>query len=559
MKATMDFQSFCEALETRLAGLMEGFRGLHRSNDARPGPEFQAFFRDLFSLQSWFQEQRCQVSSASGQDDDRARRFELLYKAGLALQASMEAPQLLGLALDTLLEMCRCGRGYIATLDSEGEFGVVAARNFLKEDIPEAERQISRSVIERVCRLKQEIHIDESGPQDSLLQQSSLVRHGAQALLCVPLVHDQAVKGVIYLDRFEQDLGLGTFSLVRHFSRQLASFLNTSEAFATLREAHQRLREELKRQYSFGNIICKSKPMMELLKTVAKVAPTDAPVLIQGETGTGKELIARALHENSARASGPFIEVDCGALPSNLIESELFGHLRGSFTGAQADRVGLIEAAAGGTLFLDEINNLPKEAQIKLLRVLQSHKLRRIGDTRERPVDFRLVAASSKTMKQLVDLDQFRVDLFYRISTVIADLPPLRERKEDIHILAQHFLGIYTTRYDRHELRLDGSVLLAFEAHDWPGNVRELEHVIERAVILSDGPMLRIADLPLELGGTAFAECDEPLSLEAYVNQAKKHFIVRVLRECGGNKAEAAKRLQVNRSYLFQLIKQLEL
>lgn len=552
-------QELIDALEARLATLMESFRTLSRSVDARVQPEFQAFFRELFALQTWFQEQRRAPVAAPAGVGEREKRFELLYKSSLALQASLEAPKLLNLALDTLLEMGHCRRGFIATANADGEFGFVAARSFLREDIPEPERQISRAVIERVWRLEQELHIGESGPQDSLLEQSSLVRRDSQALLCVPLIHGKRAIGVIYLDQFQGELDVQTFALVRHFSRQLAGFLHTAETFTALREQHERLRESLSSRFRFDKIVCSSRPMMAVLKTVAKVADTDAPVLIQGETGTGKDLIARALHENSGRRNGPYIEVDCGALPTNLIESELFGHLRGAFTGALADRVGLIEAAAGGTLFLDEINNLPKESQIKLLRVLQSRNLRRIGDTRERPVDFRLVAASSRGLRGLAEADQFRSDLFYRISTVVVDLPPLRERREDIALLAQHFLSIFGARYDRPELRLDAAALLACEGYAWPGNVRELEHVIERGVILCDGPLLRLADLPLELGGGVVADERGELSLEDCVNQAKRHHIARVLRECDGNKAEAAKRLQINRSYLFQLIKQLEL
>ncbi len=559
MTARPQNPSFVDELEARLSALMEGFRGLNRAADARANPAFQAYFRELFALQTWFQEQRRELALPSASDHTREHGFELLYKSSLALQASLEAPKLLGLALDTLLEMCQCRRGYIATANADGDFGFVAARNFLREDIPEPERQISRAVMERVWRLEKELHIDESGPQDSLLEQSSLLRREGQALLCVPLVHGKTPMGVIYLDQFDVALDVQIFALVRHFSRQLAGFLHTAEAFSALREQHERLRESLSGNCSFDRIVCRSRPMMAVLKTVAKVADTDAPVLIQGETGTGKDLAARALHENSARRTGPYIEVDCGALPANLVESELFGHLRGAFTGALADRVGLIEAAAGGTLFLDEINNLPKESQIKLLRVLQSRSLRRIGDTRERPVDFRLVAASSKPLRSLAEADQFRSDLFYRISTVVVDLPPLRERREDICLLANHFLGRFGARYNRPELRLDAAALLACEAYGWPGNVRELEHVIERAVILGDGPLLRLADLPLELGGGTVVDERGEISLEECINQAKRHHIARVLRACDGNKAEAAKRLQINRSYLFQLIKQLEL
>jgi len=298
--------------------------------------------------------------------------------------------------------------------------------------------------------------------------------------------------------------------------------------------------------------------MLQVLKTIAKIAPTSAHVLIQGETGTGKDLIARAVHENSPRCEGPFIEVDCGALPANLIESELFGYVRGAFTGAQENKIGLLEAAHGGTLFLDEINNLSPESQAKLLRVLQQLKIRRIGETRERPVDFRLIAASSRKLADMIAAETFRRDLFYRINTVSLDLPPLRERKEDIFLLAVTFLEKFCTLHGREPLTLSPEAMTALECHPWPGNVRELEHVIERAVILSESRPVALRDLPAELHKTIPAEEEsEQVSLEAFTNRARKRYIGKVLRDCGGKKVEAAGLLQVNRSYLFQLIKQL--
>ena len=222
--------------------------------------------------------------------------------------------------------------------------------------------------------------------------------------------------------------------------------------------------------------------------------------------------------------------------------------------------MGLMEAADGGTLFLDEINNLPAESQTKLLRALQQKRIRRLGETRERAIDFRLVAASSKDLQQLVEVGQFRQDLFYRINTVALQLPPLRKRKEDLSLLANAFLERHAQTHGRTSLRFHADVLTALEGHDWPGNVRELEHVIERAVILCEGDRVSLEDLPFHFHGIdPWADEETEAGLEHFVNRTKKYYITKVLQESNGNKAEAARRLQVNRSYLFQLIKQLNI
>jgi transcriptional regulator with PAS, ATPase and Fis domain len=281
--------------------------------------------------------------------------------------------------------------------------------------------------------------------------------------------------------------------------------------------------------------------------------------LIEGETGTGKDLIARATHENSRRAAGPYVEVDCGALAENLVESELFGHVKGAFTGAHDEKPGLLMEAQGGTLFLDEINNLPLAIQTKLLRVLQQRKLRRIGETRERSVDFRLITASSKTLEEMAAEGTFREDLLYRINTITLVLPPLRERRDDILLLAQTFLDKFTALYGKNPMTSSAEALHALTTYAWPGNVRELEHVIERAVILAESDRLGADDFPFTSGPVDPVSESGPLSLEEYVRQAKKRFITRVLQENDGKKVDAAKQLQINRSHLFQLIKQLEI
>lgn len=553
MTTPIDPDSFRAELEQRLDRLMQAFRVLHRQAGQEAGDGFKTFFADLFALQTWFH--RTQPGPAV---TDREPHFELLYKSSLVLNASLDLPELLELALDTVLAMCGAGRGFIARVESDGSFSFFAARNFEKQTIPQPEQEISRSVVERALQLKAEVRIQAEDLDNSLLEKTSLLRREGRALICVPLPIDGLIRGVIYLDRFQSALTHSVFAMVRAFAAQLTGFMKNAQAFAALRADRAELLADLKQRYRFESIICKSKAMLHILQTTAKVASTDAQILIMGETGTGKDLIARAVHENSPRRNGPYIEVDCGALPGNLIESELFGHARGAFTGAIEDRMGLLEAAKGGSLFLDEINNLPRESQTRLLRALQQRKIRRIGETRERPVDFRLIAASSRGLAEMVAAETFRQDLYYRINTVALTLPPLRERKDDLVLLLTHFLERFATSYQRPILTLSPRALSALENHNWPGNVRELEHVVERAVILCEGDRLRLADLPMELSGSEPWEADEAeLSLEDYLNRARKYYIAKVLHEHGGKKVDAAKQLGINRSYLFQLIKQL--
>lgn len=259
---------------------------------------------------------------------------------------------------------------------------------------------------------------------------------------------------------------------------------------------NQALRKELKRQYQFSQLVGASERMNAVFKLVERVADTEATVLILGESGTGKELIARALHYNSGRAQGPFIPINCSALPENLLESELFGHRKGAFTGAVADKNGLFHDADGGTLFLDEIGTMPAQLQSRLLRVLQEKEVRRVGDNTPTYVNVRVLAATNERLEELVKEGKFREDLYYRLNVVPIHLPPLRERKDDIPMLVAHFLKDRIHLRSGQPWRISQRALAAMGAHSWPGNVRELQNAVERAVVLADLPLIRARDLP---------------------------------------------------------------
>ena len=298
-------------------------------------------------------------------------------------------------------------------------------------------------------------------------------------------------------------------------------------------------------------MIGQSPPLRALTDTLRKVAPTDANVLILGENGTGKELVARAVHRLSARASGPFVPVDLGAVPASLFESELFGHRKGAFTGADADRVGLVEAAGGGTLFLDEIGNAGSAEQAKLLSVLQRREVVRVGETQGRPVDVRVVTATNADLGRRVASGDFRQDLLYRINTVELRLPPLRERGDDLALLADHFLDRYARRYGRDLAGFAPDARQAMHAYGWPGNVRELQHTVERAVILADGDRIGSGDLQF----SAAAEPADALpggSLD--LEEIERAAVRRALSKHGGNITHAADELGLTRKSLYRRI-----
>jgi two-component system response regulator AtoC len=338
--------------------------------------------------------------------------------------------------------------------------------------------------------------------------------------------------------------------------------LRKAEERLRLSRENRRLRSELAAGFRIENFVGGSPAVAELLRQVGKVAPRKTTVLLTGESGTGKELVARALHELSPRSAMPFVAVNCGAIPAELIESELFGHVRGAFTDASRDKKGLAAEADGGTLFLDEIGELPLPLQVKLLRFLEEEEVRRVGDTRSEKVDVRVVAATARDLSRAVKEGLFREDLFYRLNVVSLRLPPLRERKEDVPTLVDHFLAKY--RRLRPDAPLQGispGALDVLRAHRWPGNVRELEHAVERAVVLADGPLIEEEDLPGDVResperGTPAPPSDGDLSVKRAFRSLEERLIRDALERTGGNRTRAAELLELSYRALLYKIKE---
>ena len=321
-----------------------------------------------------------------------------------------------------------------------------------------------------------------------------------------------------------------------------------------LRE-NQYFRQELREKYKFENIVGTTSAMLAVYKTVARLVDSKATVLIQGESGTGKELIARAIHFNGLRAERPFVAVECASLAESLLESELFGHVRGAFTGAAETKKGLFEIADGGTIFLDEIAEISLGLQAKLLRVLQEQEIRRVGGTQPIQLDVRVIAATNKDVETLVKAGRFREDLFYRLNVVTLHLPPLRQRQEDIALLANHFLRKHSEANHKLISHMTPEAMILLCAYDWPGNVRELEHTIERAVTLTMNSALLPEDLPPRLQQQPQApRLDAPQALLSLEEMEKRH-IQAVLRATEGNKKRAAQILGINRRSLYRMAK----
>lgn len=314
-------------------------------------------------------------------------------------------------------------------------------------------------------------------------------------------------------------------------------------------------------RYRFENLIASSAAMAEVCETISKVAPTAATVLINGESGTGKEVIARTIHKSSTRAHRPWVAVNCAAIPENLLESEMFGHVKGAFTGAVADKQGLFEAANGGTLFLDEISSMPLLLQGKLLRALQEREIRRVGGTKDIPVDVRVIAASNVNLEEAVVKGAFRSDLFYRFAVITIDIPPLRERTEDILPLARHFLRTEVEN-GKEAPALSEEAAKVLLAYNWPGNVRELENCMKHALAFCQGKVVTPKELPPRVaehkpeacvaGGVSASDVSQSASLKSFLKQKEKEYIGQILNATGGDKEKAAETLKVNLSTLYR-------
>jgi len=339
---------------------------------------------------------------------------------------------------------------------------------------------------------------------------------------------------------------------------EIVAKVETIAQLKSLIRENEYLREKLAKKYKFDNIVGKNKKMLELFELVKDVAKTSSTVLIRGESGTGKELIAHAIHFNSDRAKKPFVKVNCAVLAENLLESELFGHVKGAFTGAIKDKLGRFELAHGGTIFLDEIGDISPNMQLKLLRVIQEGEFERVGGTETIKVDVRIIAATNRNLEEAMQKGEFRQDLYYRLNVIPIEVPPLRERRDDIPLLVSHFLEKFNREFNKQIQAVDDEAMKYLQSYHWPGNIRELENLLERAVVLNKTGILTIKDFPpyvVQSQEPETFEIDTNRSLNELVDAYEKQIILKALRENNFNKLRTAEKLGIHRSTFMSKLK----
>ena len=494
--------------------------------------------------------------TAADSENRMARDLNALLKISTAINSIRGLEPLHRRLLELIVEVIPAERGAILTI-GEGEEDYSSVIHWDKTDGADQPLPVSRTIVDRVR--EEGAAILSSRPLESEMfeQAESLAQSEAESVLCAPLTVLDKVLGIIYLETsslaapfVEDDLHLLTgIASIAAVASQNAYHLEW------LQGENRRLQEDISIQH---NMVGESKAMLQVHQFIAKAAPTKSSVLICGESGTGKELAARALQRNSPRAEKPFIAINCAALTETLLESELFGHEKGAFTGATSQKKGKLEVANEGTVFLDEVGELAPTLQAKLLRVLQEHEFERVGGTLPIKVDIRLIAATNRNLEEAIEEGTFRRDLYYRLNVVSFTMPPLRDHREDIPLLAQYFVAKSCKECNRSMTGISPEARACLMRYHWPGNVRELQNVIERAVVLGSSDVILREDLSEVLLETEPGTGD-PWNYHELIKEKKKELIIKAVEQAEGNYTEAAKLLKVHPNYLHRLIRNLDL
>lgn len=452
--------------------------------------------------------------------------------------------------VDAVIELTGADKGFLLLCDGE-EWQTLVARHLHAEDLVDDSRQISDSVLRRVIDTREPLIISDALSDEEFSKAQSVINLKLSSLLCVPLLDRGELLGVIYVgnDKVASLFDEVHLELLLIFASQLSLLISNAYLVNDLQRQTKDLYEKLQSK-RFGSIIGASKSMQPVFHAIRRVAPTDVTVLITGETGTGKELIAQELHDRSNRRDGPFITLNCGAIPENLLESELFGHVKGAFTGASARRDGQFHAAHKGTIFLDEIGEMPMQLQVKLLRVLQEQSFSRVGSTQPESVDIRVLAATNRDLQERIEEGHFRSDLYFRLNVIEISLPPLRSRGEDVVLIAEFLTVSICDELGLPQKRLSPGALRALQRYDWPGNIRQLENRIKKALVLATGSTLSAQDLDLS---------EEQLPPLIPLADAKEQFameyILNALEQNGGNRSQTARDLEVDPRTIFRYLK----
>ncbi|HNZ21745.1 MAG TPA: sigma 54-interacting transcriptional regulator [Polyangiaceae bacterium] len=458
--------------------------------------------------------------------------------------------------LDAVVEISGAHRGAVLLVepgepsDTERRVSVRAVRNVRRDIIADASGGISDSIVRKVITTGMPVIVSDALADQQFGKSESVLALKLSSVMCVPMLAQGESLGALYVgnDHVKQLFDRSQLDLLTVFAAQASLILQNAMLLSSLRADKEKLQEELS-DMRFGEIIGACDSMLEVFRKLQKVASTDISVLITGETGTGKELIAREIHRRSPRVRGPFVTINCGAIPENLIESELFGHVRGAFTGAVASRPGKFQVADKGTLFLDEIGELPLNLQVKLLRALQEHVVYRVGDSRPEKVDIRIVAATNRNLDEEIRENRFREDLYYRLNVVNLWLPPLRARGEDVVLIARALLSKYADELNSSVRGFAPDALTAIKRYAWPGNVRQLENRIKKALVLCDHNLLTADDLDL-----VREEQSPILPLERAKEEFQHRYVREVLERNNGNRTQTARDLGVDPRTIFRYL-----
>ncbi len=481
--------------------------------------------------------------------------FQALYRISQEINSIQDIQSLFEKVMDIAMEVILAERGFILLLTDakKWDYQIAVARNISKQNI-DSIANISTSVIRYVLKQEEPI-LTYDATQDKRFQNSqSIVFHQIRSIACVPLKLKDKLIGTIYVDSLHTrgEFNQETLAFLTAFANQAAIAIDNTQYLYSLQEENLRLRNEIANKYDFKELIGNSAEMRQLFDMMKSVLTVDASVLIEGESGTGKELVARAIHYNGHRKNGPFVPVFCGALSESLLESELFGHKKGAFTGAREDKKGLFEIANGGTIFLDEITEINLDIQTKLLRVLQEREVKRVGENNTRPVDVRIIAATNRDIATEVKEGRFRQDLYYRLNVILIKIPPLRQRGSDILFLANHFVKKYSQMMGIRPKRFSKEAIQTMKNYAWPGNVRELENTVERALILGKEAVITARDIQLP------QQNEDILGPNLNLREFENRLILKTLDETGGNITRAAERLGVSRRWFHYRLKEIK-
>lgn len=462
--------------------------------------------------------------------------------------------QLLETLLDDVIQLTGAARGVVLLVDmADGKQGtprVRASRNVGADAIADPTGAISDSIVRQVIETKRPIIVSDALTDTTFGKSESVIALKLSSVMCAPLLSQGETVGALYVanDEVKHLFERRQLDLLTIFAGQASLILQNAMLLSALRADKEKLQGELVDK-RFGEIIGACPSMMEVFRKLTKVAATDISVMITGETGTGKELIAREIHRRSNRASGPFVTVNCGAIPENLMESEMFGHVKGAFTGAIASRTGKFQQADGGTLFLDEVGELTPQLQVKLLRAIQERVVFRVGDNRPERCDIRIVAATNRTLEDMIKTGEFREDLYYRLNVVNLWLPPLRDRGDDVYIIAKAVLSKYAEEIGSQVRGFSPPALAAIRKAPWPGNVRQLENRIKKALVLCEKTLLSPEDL--DLG----ADAENPIvPLEKAKEDFQRSYVLEVLERNNGNRTQTARDLGVDPRTIFRYL-----